>query len=1000
VENKRRIVFDRFCLDLANESLQKGSRAIKLRPKAFTVLAYLLERPGQLVTKEDLLNCAWPGVFVGDAVLKVAIKEIREALGDDPAYPQFIETAHRRGYRFIGRIDEAAPQAVAEDAGSNRSVGGAFPLNSDSPQPVVGRDEALSRMRNWLEKALGGERQIVFVTGEAGIGKTAFTDAFVRSVASDRSVRVARGQCLEQYGTGEAYLPVLEAIGRLCRGEPQIVDLLRSHAPMWLLQLPSLMTASDRDLFARELFAASRERMLREMVEALESLTAEDPLVLILEDLHWADYSTIDLISYLARQRQSAQIMLIGTYRPVELIVSGHPLKGVKRELLAKRQCEEVQLDYLGEKAIAQYLSLRFPSNRFPEELSTLIHKRTEGNPLFMVNVVDYLVAEKLIDQAQEEWGLLEAIENVDVGVPDSIKGMIEKQLDHLHEDEHRILQTASAVGSEFSTVAVAAALGREQTAVDSRCDELVRQHRFIQDLGIQDFPGGDPVPRFGFIHALYQNVLYEGLPAARRIELHRRIGEHTELLYGERAREIAAELAMHFERAADYTQAVKYLQQAAENAIRRFAYREASGLSRRGLELICKLPETLDRSRRELALQVSLGVPLIATEGYAAADVENTYTRARELCRQLGDAPEISQVLWGLWTFHLVRSELWTAREDAEEFLRAAPRVPYAELAMEVTLIHLGELAPAIEHFEKALLLYDPEAHREDVFRYSQNAAVAARTHAAWALWSLGHPDQALTQIEHALALAQETSEPHGLTHTLFFGAIVHQLRREPELSQQRAEQSIEVANEHGLMLYQGLAAIARGWALAEQGRHGEGIEQIRQGLAGYQATGTELVRPQCLALLAEALSKGGRSAESLHVVEEALDVTERNGDRYYQAELYRLKGELLLARPAGRVAQATRGQETFVETDASPAARAEQCFNQAIDIARQQKARSLELRAAISLAHLFQTQGRRSDACSCLAPIYEAFTEGSETTDMRKAKALLDELQGPDVR
>jgi predicted ATPase len=333
----------------------------------------------------------------------------------------------------------------------------------------------------------------------------------------------------------------------------------------------------------------------------------------------------------------------------------------------------------------------------------------------------------------------------------------------------------------------------------------------------------------------------------------------------------------------------------------------------------------------------------------------------------------------------------MWTAREDAEEFLRAAPRVPYAELAMEVTLIHLGELEAAIEHFERVLQLYDPELHREDVFRYSQNAGVASRCHAAWALWSLGRPDQALIQIEHAMALARETSEPHGLSHTLYFAAIVHQLRREPEKAQQRAEQSIEVANEHGLMLYLGLAAIARGWALAEQGRHAEGIEQIRQGLAGYQATGTELVRPQCLALLAEALSKGGRGAESLHVVEEGLDVTRRNGDRYYEAELYRLKGELLLARPAGRAAQAASGKSGSGETDSSPDARAEQCFSQAIDIARKQKAKSLELRAAINLAHLYQSQGKKAEARSCLAPIYEAFTEGFETADMREAKTLL---------
>ncbi|OLE73710.1 MAG: hypothetical protein AUG12_04155 [Acidobacteria bacterium 13_1_20CM_2_57_8] len=324
-----------------------------LRPKAFAVLDYLLGHPGRLVTKEELLNAVWPGTFVGEAVLKVAIRQVREALGDDPQSPRFIETAHRRGYRFIGPVTESEQTPAQEqEIRNNHAASGPQLRADDSSQRVVGRDEAMSRMRNWLEKMLGGERQIVFVTGEAGIGKTALVDTFARSIAADRSMRICRGQCLEQYGTSEAYLPVLEAVGRLCREERQLVDVLRAHAPMWLLQMPSLVSASDRELLSREVFGATRERMLREMGEALEALTADKPLVLILEDLHWSDYSTLDLISYLARQRQAAPLMLIGTYRTAELILSGHPLKAVKRELLAKQQCEELPLEYLSEEAV------------------------------------------------------------------------------------------------------------------------------------------------------------------------------------------------------------------------------------------------------------------------------------------------------------------------------------------------------------------------------------------------------------------------------------------------------------------------------------------------------------------------------------------------------------------------------------------------------------------------------------------------------------------------
>src|SRR6185369_9942095 len=321
--------------------------------------------------------------------LKVTVQQVREALEDDPKSPQFIETAHRRGYRFIGHIVD--PELIS--ASQDNLFSGAFPVFSE----VVGREQPLARLQRWLRRTKRGERQIGFITGEAGIGKTSLIDAFVRTIPIDGTIRIGRGQCLEQYGTSEAYLPVLEAIGRLCREQPQLVDVLRTHAPMWLLQMPSLLSASDREVLSREVFGATRERMLREMGEALEAMTADMPLVLVLEDLHWSDYSTLDLISYLARQRHPAQLMLIGTYRPVELIVSGHPLKAVKSELLARQQCEELPLEYLSEDAVAKYLSIRYPDNRLPDQLVGLIHERTEGNPLFMVNAVDYLESQTLV---------------------------------------------------------------------------------------------------------------------------------------------------------------------------------------------------------------------------------------------------------------------------------------------------------------------------------------------------------------------------------------------------------------------------------------------------------------------------------------------------------------------------------------------------------------------------------------------------------------------------
>jgi predicted ATPase len=573
---------------------------------------------------------------------------------------------HRRGYRFIGPLIPS-PQPVPS------------PLPTPGPRPptprLVGREAMLAWLQEALEKALGGERQMVFVTGEPGIGKTALIEAFLQALGP--GVRSLCGQCIEQYGQGEPYLPVLEALNSLAReaGEP-LLRLMRQYAPTWLVQLPWFLTEADRALLQREVLGATKERMLRELEEFLERWTAQCPLILVLEDLHWSDYATLDLISYLPKRADAVRLMLIGTYRPVEVIVSGHPLKAVKQELLSKRQCKELPLEYLSEEAVAEYLAVRFPANRFPAELGGLIHERTEGNPLFMVNAVDYLVTEGLIGKAEEVWQLGTEIEEIEVGVPDSIKQMIEKQVGYLSKEEQRMLEAASVSGVEFSTLTVAAGLGEDAAVVEAQCEELARRHQFIRDCGFHQLPNGEVAARYGFIHALYQNVLYERVSAAKRVHLHRRVGERGEELYGERAGEIAAELAMHFERGRDYRRAVKHLVQVTETAIRRFAYQEAVVLARQGLELLQPLPDTSERVHQELRLHIALGVSLTVTQGYAAPDVGSTYTRARELCQQLGETPEISQVLWGLYTFYFVRTELETARELAERILYLAQRV------------------------------------------------------------------------------------------------------------------------------------------------------------------------------------------------------------------------------------------------------------------------------------------------------------------------------------
>lgn len=639
------IRFPPFCLDLVDERLRRGGAPVPLTPRAYSVLRYLLERAGRLVTKEEILGAVWRDTHVQDAVLKVCIREIRRALDDSARAPRFIETVHRRGYRFAAPLIERPPAT------------GGDPFSA----AFVGRERELARLRGWFEQARRGERQVVFVMGEPGIGKTAVVEAFLRQIAPDHGLWIARGTCLERYGAGEAYRPVLEALGRLARGKwkGRLRAVLSSHAPTWLTQLPSLVREGDRERLQQEILGATSERMLREMAEAIESLTAETSLVLVLEDLHWSDYSTLDLIASLARRRERAHLLVIGTYRQAEILFSHHPLRAIKQELQMRRQCHELPLDYLTPETIGAYLATRFPATAVPEKLAASIHRRTNGNPLFMVNVVDYLVSRDVIGPRAGSPDLPGALDEVETGVPEDLRQMIEKQFERLPAMEQAVLESASVAGAEFSALAVAAGLGGDAPGSGEVCETLAHRGLFLRSTGFARLPDGTHTARYGFIHPLYRQVLYERVPPVMRLRLHRRIGERGIAVYGERVDEIAAELAMHFEQARDFEAAVEYLRRAADNAARRYANREAIDHLNRAFDLVGRLPERgRGRLQRSILEQVGMVRRSMGDMRGAAEDFTALVAGAREDGRPRDEARGL---------FYLGSALFWFDRERFE---------------------------------------------------------------------------------------------------------------------------------------------------------------------------------------------------------------------------------------------------------------------------------------------------------------------------------------------
>jgi DNA-binding winged helix-turn-helix (wHTH) protein/predicted ATPase len=990
------LLFEPFRLDLADERLWCGEDAIRLTNKAFAVLRTLVEHPGQLVTKDALLDTVWADTVVSEAALSVCIRELRQALGDDARAPQFIETVRGRGYRFVAPVtiverSPAAPQAGAPPRPLPRTA----PSFIRAPVALVGREAELAQLHQWFAAALRGERRVGFITGEAGIGKTTLVDAFVAQAGREEALWIGHGQCVDQYGAGEAYLPVLEALGRLCRGpegEP-ILALLRQHAPSWLGQMPALLRAEERAELEPSASGATQARMLRELAEVVETLTAERPLVLVFEDLHWSDASTLAWLGYVARRREAARLLVLGTYRPVEAIVADHPLRTLAHELRRHGQCEELLLDYLSEAAVAAYLTERNPGPEPPAGLARMLHRRTDGNPLFLVMLVDTLVRQGALEEGPAGWALPHGLERVTVGVPESLRQMIEQQFEQMGAEDQTILEAASVAGAEFSAAAVAAGLGRQEEAVEARCATLARRGQFVEPRGPAVWPDGTVTTQYGFTHALYPEVLYHRVPAGQRVRLHRQIGVRLEVGYGAQAQEIAGELAEHLVRGRDAPRAVPYLRLAGENAWQRSAYQEAIAHLTKGLEVLGTLPDTVARARQELDLQTTLGVTCMAAKGWAAPEVGTAYGRARALCQQRDETAQLGPVLGGLWVFHKARAELHTAREMAEEMLQLGQQtrdlatLGGAHHGLGEILYDMGEFSSSKDHCEEAIAFFSRQLQASPLWIVSlQDWGVINLGYMAWNLWYLGYPDQALHRAYEALGQAREQSHPFTLVTALFVATLVHGYRREGALSQELNEEMLALSVEQGFPLYTETGRFLRGAMRVAQGRVKveEGIAQMRQSMDTYWASGAETARPGFLAILATVQRAAGRFEDGLASLAEAQAAVDRTGERRHESTLSRLKGAISLRH---------RSRDQDARDNGGKTVEAEACFHHAIDVAREQKAKSLELQAATRLARLWQQQGMGDEARKLLGDIYGWFSEGFDTGDLKDAKALLEE-------
>ena len=842
--------------------------------------------------------------------------------------------------------------------------------------PLVGRAQEIGLLLDRWEQAIEGRGQVVLLTGEPGIGKSRLIQVLKERVIEAQH-RQLEARCSPYYEHTPLY-PIIDLLRRVLewghdeahraklakleRGLEGAGVALAEALPL-LAALLSLR-APDRYPLPPMSPEGQKQKTLEAVGRFLQAVAADKPLLFIVEDLHWVDPTTTELLTRLLDQVPTVRLLALLTARPS--FTAPWPARSHLTSLMLTRftakQTETMVSRVVGPKAL-------------PSEVLRQIVSKTDGVPLFVEELTKMVLESGLLVEREDRYELTGPLQPLTI--PSTLQDSLMARLDRLAAVK-QVAQLGAALGRAFPYELIRAVSYQDDTTLDLALARLVDAELLYQR-------GVPPQASYIFKHALVQEAAYQSVLRSTRQHFHQRIAQVLETRFPE-TRETRPELlAHHYTEAGLLALAIPYWQQAGQRAIENSAHLEAINHLTKGLELLASLPNTRERAWQELVFLNTLGIALIATKGQASEEVGRTYTRAREISQEMGETRQLILTLSGLVSFHVVRAELQAARQVGEQLLDLAERqsdpalLLVAHWALGHPLLFMGELGPARTHLDQAICLYTPTQHHSlsRLASFPGDLGVFCRCFAAHALCHLGYPDQARTKIREAISLARELAHPFSMALALDYAAMLHQFCRERHRTHESARTAITLCTEQASAYYLAWGTMMQGWAVADQGQDAEGFDQMRKGLAGIQATGAALRQPYYLGLLAEASGTVGHLGDGLAMLAEALTVVARTGERWFEAELHRLKGELLQRSDARGLAE-----------------QAEASFRQALDVARFQQAKLWELRAATSLARLWQSQGKRTQASDLLAPIYGWFTEGFDTADLRDAKTLLDEL------
>lgn len=860
-----------------------------------------------------------------------------------------------------------------------------------SRRRLIGREKELKAIRVWFDSAMSNGGLLVGIAGEPGLGKTSLVENFLASLKDgDQACGIGRGRCSERLAGANAYLPFLESLENLLHDQSlPYARLMKSLAPTWYAQIASLQPANLSDMrVLADIKAVSQERLKRELLVFLQEASRQRPLVLFLDDLHWADESTTDLLAYLSGHFRELRALILAAYRLSELALAAHPFQQVKLELQGHGLCHELQPSFLSGSEIETYLLQEFPAHRFPPDFAAMIFRRTEGHPLFVTDLIRYLRDREIIAEEQGQWTLTEEVEAIQNDLPESVRSMVQHKIALLEEADLRLLVAGSVQGYEFDAAVVAQALNLDAADVEDRLDELERAYGLARMVGEKEFPDRTLTMRYKFVHALYQNALYASLKPARRASISKAIAQALIAFHRDKLAPIATRLAALFETARGFDTAAGYFVMAAKHSMDVAAFKESLSLARRGLELLKDLPEDDDRARKEMALQHMIAGSVVALKSPASPEALPAFLRARELAARLGEQRTQFRIEYSLVWIYFSRCEADQALAQADTVIELANQLQDSLFMVQANYVkgclagRRGQFSLARQQFELAISLADADQPASSAYLFESDGISHSHSQLARVLWLMGYPDQALAQLDKAFELAERNSHPVAQSHVLVDSFSVYSHYDRPQRTLELTERMIALCQEKGLALVV-YAHCARGKALMDLGRQEEGLAILRRSVEALRAMKMVLTMPSVAVAYSDVLLKTGHAEEAIGVIDEALAIIAQIGESTPEAELHRLKGEAL---------RVLAGQENDPIAAQAKEAEAEACFRQSLAIARTQGAKAFELSAAISLYRLALKQDQPDEARQLLNQVYNTFTEGFDTPDLKLAKSYLE--------